>query len=422
MGRGAGARGTTSGRPNAFAPDLNRSRLCRFDRGGGTLGLIHLADRTPARFSSDDVALLERLADNITTALSNVLSQEARAAADRRYRTTLDAMKDAIHVVDRDLHILLANAALTEWVRRFGLDADVVGRTVFEAFPFLPVAIRDEYRRVFETGEVVITEERIDLEGCAVHTETRKIPVFEDERVTRAVTVLRDITPRKTIEHELVTALEDKEALLREVHHRVKNNLQVIASLLSLQSNAIRDKRAQEVFRESWRRVRSMGRLHDQLCQSGDLAHIDMNEYLRDLATHMDEAYGASGIRQVFDIAPVAVDMDTAMLCGLIVNELYSNALKHAFPEHAAGEVCVRLAFADDEHLELTVRDDGVGLPEGIDLESARTLGLRVVALLIAQLEGRVEVDRRAGTAFRITFLPRRLRRADDERDANPCR
>lgn len=218
--------------------------------------------------------------------------------------------------------------------------------------------------------------------------------------------ILRDITERKREEEKIRASLREKEILLKEIHHRVKNNLQIISSLLNLQSAHIRDPRALEVFKEGQGRVRSMALIHEKLYQSDDLARVDFSEYIRNLAAYLFRSYEvhAGAVCLNVEAEDVLLGVDTAIPCGLIINELVSNSLKHAFPGGGGGSINITLRPAGAERLTLTVADDGVGLPEGFDVRATPSLGLQLVNTLARQLGGDVLVGDCAGAEFSITF------------------
>lgn len=218
--------------------------------------------------------------------------------------------------------------------------------------------------------------------------------------------ILRDITERKREEAKLKSSLQEKEILLKEIHHRVKNNLQIISSLLNLQSGHIHDPRALEVFKEGQGRVRSMALIHEKLYQSDDLARVDFYEYISNLAAYLFRSYevNSGAVTLNVESEDVMLGVDTAIPCGLIINELVSNSLKHAFPGGGGGSITIRLRPADSEHLTLTVSDDGVGLPPDFDVRNTPSLGLQLVNTLARQIGGEVEVADGAGAEFKITF------------------
>jgi PAS domain S-box-containing protein len=218
--------------------------------------------------------------------------------------------------------------------------------------------------------------------------------------------ILRDITERKREEEKIRASLREKEILLKEIHHRVKNNLQIISSLLNLQSAHIRDPRALEVFKEGQGRVRSMALIHEKLYQSDDLARVDFSEYISNLAAYLFRSYevNAGAVRLNVEAEDVLLGVDTAIPCGLIINELVSNSLKHAFPGGGGGLINITLRPASRDRLTLTVADDGVGLPPGFDVRNTPSLGLQLVNTLARQLGGEVGVGDGAGAEFNITF------------------
>jgi two-component sensor histidine kinase len=193
--------------------------------------------------------------------------------------------------------------------------------------------------------------------------------------------------------------------LLREIHHRVKNNLQVISSLLRLQARYVSDEQQRLMFLESQNRLESMVLTHELLYRSKDLAKIDLNGYINGLVNLLLSSFGISRHQVSFetDVAPVSMSVDTAIPCGLITNELVSNCLKHAFPEGRTGKVRIVLT-SSDSRFQLIVSDDGIGLPPDLDFNRAQTLGLRLVHTLVKQLQGDVQIESSAGTEFAITF------------------
>jgi two-component sensor histidine kinase len=206
-------------------------------------------------------------------------------------------------------------------------------------------------------------------------------------------------------EQAMRRSLREKEVLLREIHHRVKNNLQVISSLLNLQAHALTDPAVRAIFNDSQKRVQSIALVHEKLHQSADLSHVDFEEYTAALLDNLFDTYDATerGVSPLIDVSGVRLAIDTAIPCGLIVNELVTNALKHGFPAGRQGEVRVILHEEKDD-LELVVADDGVGLPAGIDPRRTTSLGLDLVFTFAEQLGARVEVLREHGTAFQFRF------------------
>jgi PAS domain S-box-containing protein len=215
--------------------------------------------------------------------------------------------------------------------------------------------------------------------------------------------VARDVSERKRMEDD---ARRVRETNLKELHHRIKNNLQVVSSLLYLQSTRTGDPGLSEILNESRNRVISIALVHEKLYRSSDLGSVDMTEYVNELVRELFRAYGAQSerIELQVEVEDIHMGPDTAIPCALIVNELISNALKHAFPDGGKGRILLRLARAGDGRYELLIRDDGIGLPLASDWTSSPSLGLRLVRDLARQLEGEIESRPGPGTAFRLLF------------------
>ena len=204
---------------------------------------------------------------------------------------------------------------------------------------------------------------------------------------------------------QIQASLKEKEILLSEIHHRVKNNMQVIISMLRLQSNKTCDKKYAELLKDSERRVLSMSLVHEQLYQSKNFSNIDFKEYLKNLLTDLFISHGVdtSTVELIIDCTDVLLDLDNAIPCGLIVNELVSNCLKHAFPDNRKGKITLLVGSVSEEEFELTVSDDGVGIPQDLDISNIDSMGLRLVRVLIEDtFEGQMDLERTDGTRFKL--------------------
>ena len=262
----------------------------------------------------------------------------------------------------------------------------------------------------------------LDPEGRIVSTIAQGIDITERKRAEEALQTLtrelesrvlqrtaeleQEIVQRKAAEATITVSLHEKEILLREIHHRVKNNLQIITSLIRLQKQQITDAGTIDALLDSESRIRSMALVHEKLYRSADLASIDLTDYTRTLATHLITTYATdpTKIRLVIDIKEVFLDINRATPVGLIINELVSNTLTHAFPEGRSGEITIT-GRRTPAGIMLSVQDNGVGLPEGLDWRNAPTLGLHLVITLIRQVQGSIELNRAGGTAFEM-FIP----------------
>ena len=249
----------------------------------------------------------------------------------------------------------------------------------------------------YETRIVRKDNEIVPIEISAAKT------IWKDQPAV--MVQVRDITRRKKIEREIKTSLEEKEMLLKEIHHRVKNNLMIISSLLNLQSSYIKDKTSQDIFKESQNRARSMALIHERLYQSTDLKSIDFGEYITSLATELFNTYEANLglIKLKINAEDIFLDINTAIPLGLIVNELITNSITHAFPEGKIGEINVDF-HPLDAHYEFIVKDNGIGFPEDMDFENTDSFGLKIINSLTNQIDGNIELNRNNGTEFKITF------------------
>jgi PAS domain S-box-containing protein len=255
-----------------------------------------------------------------------------------------------------------------------------------------------------------------DSEATFVTKQARRIPVSLSASVVKdqagatqgTVYVGRDLTRRKQTEAQIRASLREKNVLLQEIHHRVKNNLQITASLIMLQSRSIRNEQVLKTLGESQNRIQSMALIHETLYQSENLAQVDLARYVQKLAAHLFRSYDVDPgtISLQINAGSVLLSIDAVVSCGLIVNELISNALKYAFPGDRRGKICIDLHPGHDGQLILVISDNGVGLPAEVEFREAKSLGMRLVNMLTEQLEGTVELDRSAGTTFRIAFSP----------------
>ncbi|MDO9515664.1 MAG: histidine kinase dimerization/phosphoacceptor domain -containing protein, partial [Syntrophales bacterium] len=215
-------------------------------------------------------------------------------------------------------------------------------------------------------------------------------------------------------EEQIRRSLREKENLLAEIHHRVKNNLQIISSLLSLQSGYITDEKALSLVRNCEDRIKSMALVHEKLYLSEDLSQIDFSNYIKSIASRLFQTHGVDSRVVTFSpqVKNILFTIETAIPLGLIINELFSNSLRYAFPGGQKGEITVALhRNKRTEKVTLIVADDGVGFSEGMDYKSSKTFGLQLVNLLVDQLEGTVEFDGSMGSSFRITFKEQTYKR-----------
>lgn len=234
-------------------------------------------------------------------------------------------------------------------------------------------------------------------------------PVFGDDGELQSVVATTvDVTEKRAAEERLKKSLKEKESLLREIHHRVKNNLQVASSLLSLQAREAESEEVVKELNEGARRIRGMALVHEKLYQSADLANVEFSEFLEEMVTQHFGSYGlhTGRIELKTEMQPVSLAVDQAVVCGQIASELLSNAIKHAFPEGAHGSICISIRPSGKRGVELRVTDDGIGLPEGMEPEDPKSLGMWLVRTFTQQIDGEVQFESAAGegTDVRVEF------------------
>ncbi len=331
-----------------------------------------------------------------------------------RFRDLFDNMTIGLYRTTVDGRIILANPAI---LRMLGYDSfeELAARNLTEE-GFEPDYPRGAFQeRIARDGEIR------GLEAAWRRRDGTIIRVRESARPLKDAAGLivgyegtvEDVSERwlaeidlKNKQQALEAALAEKEALLKEIHHRVKNNMQVISSLLNLQSRYLKHPLDVEIFKESQRRIRSMALIHEMLYQSKSLSQIDFGEYVRKLMDSLRGSMDATRGRVSYnlDVHHVRLEIQAAIPCGFIVNELVSNSLKHAFPGERRGEISVGLIREADDSILLTVRDDGVGLPLGVDPATCDSMGLQLVATLAKQIDGTVTLEPGPGARFAVRF------------------
>jgi len=400
----------------------NNTALCVVSCGAGLLALgagLAVGWRLTTRWLAGSDSFLEEQSRSRTGELDqkNAALQEEisrRTDAEERLRQTTERLGRLAAIVKSSDDAIIATTLegiITSWnpaaTRLLGYDAEeIIGQQVARLIP--PDRVEEERQTMnrIQRGQRVASFEapRQCKDGRLIEMAITISPIEDAQgRVVGASTIARDITERKRAAGRMADSLREKDALLREVHHRVKNNMQVVSSLLQLQSNYLEDPKLLEPFQDCQSRIRTMALIHEKLYRSEGLAQIDFKEYLESLTVMLLRAHAkGANIRPEFHLEPVVLSIDTALPLGLIANELISNSLKHAFAGRQNGLVRIALSRHNAGEFRLAVGDDGTGLPD--DISQSNSLGVRLVRILTGQIKGRMEYKNDHGAEFTITF------------------
>jgi PAS domain S-box-containing protein len=237
----------------------------------------------------------------------------------------------------------------------------------------------------------------------SIFTEEVSLTLTDDDLL---ICVCRDVTERLKAEEKIKASLLEKEVLLREIHHRVKNNLYVISNLLDLQADTLEQEEQRNLFAESQNRIQTMALIHEQLYQSNDLSQVNFANYIQNLVEKLSLSYQTKHcqVEIILDVQPVTLSLESAIPCGLLINELVTNSFKYAFPNSQYGAIKIELKLEKQKQIFLKISDNGIGIPKNFDWQDSPSLGLRLVSILADQLEASMEVDCSNGTSFTLTF------------------
>ena len=312
--------------------------------------------------------------------------------------TIIDNIPDTVTIMDPQHRFALVNQAY----------CNIIGHTKEEVIGKTEYWKKD--KEIFQTGKGLDIQERFytDIEGKHHYVSVKKAPLTDESgKVTHVVTISRDITERKCAEDKIKESLKEKEVLLREIHHRVKNNLQIVSSMLSMQAMKAKDKKVIESLLDSRSRIQTMSLIHAQLYQSENFEQVEMGTTIRKLVSSMLQIYAQDkkNITSVVTAEGIILSISQAIPCGLIINELVSNALKHAFTGMTEGSIEISMRELAGDKIKLTVKDNGIGIPEELDIYKTDTLGLKIVRTLAEeQLKGKMGLIRDKGTEIYVEF------------------
>jgi PAS domain S-box-containing protein len=381
----------------------------QFDEYGNVQGKFLFLDVHKAPFIDENGRMIGTVGSARDVTAIKDLEKQLRKN-ENQLRTLVQAIPDLIWLKNPEGVYLDCNPKFEQF---FGAaQKDIIGKTDYH---FVSKELADFFRendkQAAEAGMPVTNEEWITFadDGHKALMETTKAPILDSDGTLLGVLgIARDITKRKQTEDALQNSLAEKEVLLREVHHRVKNNMAAIIGLFNLQRQAMEDPQVQAVLADLSSRVRAMSLVHEKLYRSESLAKIDFQDYLQSLISHLRTSFGSPHIECQIAALGVEMPLDLAVPCGMIINELVTNALKHAFPGKPSGsgkkvDKITVAVYRDHDSFSMSVADNGVGLPPEFDLNTTETLGLVLVRMLGQhQLGGAYEIEQMGGT--RITF------------------
>jgi PAS domain S-box-containing protein len=374
-------------------------------------GVLTVASSRRAAFTNRNLDFVRELAEVLSEGFHRREDLQELTRSEKRYRTIVETPNLVVMLVDAEGNFIYVSPQIEQWLgyqpQEFYGDREILDRIIHP----------DDLAAIRGFLEAAKTQMRRDLEyrwrtreGAYRWASCSLFPIYEspeDEQlnwVSMIQVVIQDISERKQAEDLIQASLREKEVLLKEIHHRVKNNLQIISSLLHLQSIDLADDQGRRIFEDSQHRIDSMALIHETLYKSGDLARIDFADYARTLIQNLVYSYGVDPERIALkiEVDAVPLSLDRAIPMGLIINELVSNSFKYAFPGERQGLVTVRLHAPDSEQFILVVGDDGIGIPATVNFPHQHSLGLRLVDTLATQLRSRIEHDRSHGTVFTL--------------------
>lgn len=360
---------------------------------------------SPVKVGEEDIKEIAFIAHNITEKVEN---EKKIIESEENNRATVSAIPDMLFKIDKKGYFIdyRLNEVGADLLDKFAHTQDLIGKHIFDVIKHKKQGISFLYnvKKALRTGQVHTKNFMIPF----IIGKTEKEMVFENRysrvNANEVIVITRDITDNIEFETQLINSVKEKEILLKEVHHRVKNNLQVISSILNLQSSYVDDEKTLEIINESQNRIRSMSYIHESLYQTKDFSSIDFHDYITNLVQNLVHSYQIfSGKTKLnLDIARVQLGLDQAIPCGLILNELVSNSLKHAYTE-AGGEIQIEIKEENNKVI-IRVEDFGSGLPKGFKIEESETLGLGLVDTLIDQIDGELILKTETGTKYLIIF------------------
>lgn len=402
--------------PTDITANENRSEIQKnafniFEKGYHEFDTIQQAKdgkKIPVEVKS---TLIELNGEKVVLSITRDITESKKAEkalkeSEKKYRDLAELLPQTVFETDLNGNITFVNRIGHQI---FGYTPEELNKGI----NMIQILVPEDHTRAMKNNQRILNGERLPFgeftalkkDGSTFQIFVNTNPIIQEDKIIGLRGILVDITELKDAENKIKASLKDKEVLLKEVHHRVKNNMQIISSLLNLQIDYLNNEDAIDVLKESQNRVKSMAMIHEKLYLSKDLTQINFADYIQNLVSNLFYSYNIkeSQIKPIIKIEDVNLNIETAIPCGLIINELISNCLKYAFPNQMKGEIIITLKSIED-NFELVISDNGIGLPEKININKIKTLGLLLVNSLTEQIDGKISIYKKNGTQFKITF------------------
>ena len=391
--------------------EIQKNAFNIFEKGYLEFDIIQQAKngkKIPVEVKSTLIGLNE---EKVVLSISRDITESKRAEktlqeSEKKYRDLAELLPQTIFETDLNGNITFVNHIGHQI---FGYTPEELNKGI----NMIQILVPEDRARAMKNNQRILNGEKLPFgEFIALKKDGTTFPIIvntnliiQEDKIIGLRGILVDISELKDAENKIKASLKDKEVLLREIHHRVKNNMQIISSLLNLQIDYLNDEDAVDVLKESQNRVKSMAMIHEKLYLSTDLTKINFVDYIQSLISNLFYSYNVKEdhIKPILKIEDVNLNIETAIPCGLIITELISNCLKYAFPNQMKGKIIISLKQVEDK-FELIISDNGIGLPENININKIKTLGILLVKSLTEQIDGKISIQRKNGTQFKITF------------------
>jgi PAS domain S-box-containing protein len=391
--------------------EIQKNALNIFEKGYYEFDIIQQAKdgrKIPVEVKS---TLIELNGEKVVLSITRDITESKKAEkaleeSEKKYRDLAELLPQTIFETDLNGNITFVNHI---GYQIFGYTPEELNNGI----NMIQILVPEDRERAMKNNQRIINGEQLPFgeftalkkDGTIFPIIVNTNPIIYENKIIGLRGILVNITELKDAENKIKASLKDKEVLLKEVHHRVKNNMQIISSLLNLQIDYLNDEDAVDVLKESQNRVKSMAMIHEKLYLSKDLTQINFANYIQNLVSNLFCSYNIkeSQINPILKIEDVNLNIETAIPCGLIINELISNCLKYAFPNQMKGEIIIALKSVGDK-FELIISDNGIGLPENFNINNIKTLGILLVKSLTEQIDGKISIHGKHGTQFKITF------------------